>query len=139
MSKDVIKSRISIDTNNCWLWTGSIKSNGYPRLGSSYAHRESYRLFIGEIPDELVLDHICEIKHCVNPTHLRPVTQQFNILRGNANSAKNARKIYCKRGHLLSGDNLLKSLVRRCRTCMRWRQQGDPRYFNNVELRKKNA
>ena len=133
MTEEMIKTNIEVDQNGCWLWLGAIKNTGYARFGQHYVHRESYQIFNGPIEPGLVIDHKCEVKHCVNPEHLRVVTQQFNILRGTANSAKNARKIRCKRGHLLTGSNLLKSKARRCKICMRWRQAGDPRYIITKE------
>jgi HNH endonuclease len=42
------------------------------------AHRASYELFIGPIAPGLTVDHTCRVKHCVNPTHLEPVSSQEN-------------------------------------------------------------
>ena len=58
----------------CWLWQGAIGSDGYGRVrrrGVTYsAHRFSYALFKGPIPDELCVMHRCDTPACVNPTHL---------------------------------------------------------------------
>jgi hypothetical protein len=55
----------------------------------------------------------------VNPGHLDIVSQRLNLLRGDGLSANNARKVFCKRGHPLAGDNLIltKGGLRGCRTC----------------------
>lgn len=65
----------------CWDWTGSKAGSGkwaYGKLGASnssewkavYAHRVSYELHVGEIPDGSVVRHRCDRPICVNPSHL---------------------------------------------------------------------
>lgn len=106
----------------CWLWQGNIDTKGYGRFGhegrSCYAHRVAYELLVGDIPEGLVLDHLCRVTACVNPAHLEPVTRVENIMRGEGYCATNARKSHCPQGHPLEGDNLMSGLdYRRCRTC----------------------
>ncbi len=110
-------------TETCWLWTGH-KVSGYAMLSvsgkSTYAHRFAYELLVGPIPEGLQLDHLCRVRHCVNPAHLEPVTPRENVARGVSPAA--VRKIVCKRGHpLTEGPNLYLSPtgVRVCRTCRR--------------------
>lgn len=74
MFEDRILMHIEINENGCWLWQKAISAHGYAKIGREYVHRISYQTFIGRIPDGLVLDHLCEIKRCVNPYHLEPVT-----------------------------------------------------------------
>jgi hypothetical protein len=111
--------------NGCWNWTGSLTPGGYGRLRVDglrpAAHRFSYELHIGLIPDGLQLDHLCRNRRCVNPAHLEPVTARENTLRGEAPSARRARQTHCVRGHAFSGGNLrLKpSGKRECRACDR--------------------
>jgi len=85
------------DINLCWVWTGALSSDGYGifRMGDKLyrAHRASYILHKGEIPDGLHIDHLCRNKVCVNPEHLEAVTQKVN----NARAA--AAKTHCPRGH----------------------------------------
>lgn len=73
------------DETGCWLWTGSKNNKGYAQLGDNgrtrSAHRVSYELFKGEIPAGLQLDHLCMVRHCVNPEHLEAVTQSVNMRR----------------------------------------------------------
>ena len=70
-------------TDGCWNWTGSIHTQGYGviKIDSKMkrAHRLSYELAIGRIPDGLLIDHICHNKGCVNPAHLRLATQKQNV------------------------------------------------------------
>lgn len=122
-----IASKIQIDANGCWLWTACIKPEGYGQIwwnGSTRnAHRVVYRLFVGEIPAGLQLDHLCRVRHCVNPAHLEPVTNRENVLRGDTIPAKCAARTHCPEGHPLAGDNLLPSKLklgwRVCLTCHR--------------------
>ena len=96
-------------TDSCWIWTGS-KRYGYGFFGSNYEHRQAHRfsweLHRGPIPEGLQIDHLCRNPSCVNPEHLEPVTQRENILRGVGATAKLAKQTHCKNGHPLSGDNL---------------------------------
>ena len=36
----------------------------------------------GPVPEGLELDHLCRIRHCVNPDHVEPVTCAVNVRRG---------------------------------------------------------
>jgi hypothetical protein len=76
-------------TDDCWLWTGARTHAGYGLLtinyANHYAHRWSYELHVGPIPPGLDLDHLCRVRHCVNPEHLEPVTRKTNLNRGAGN------------------------------------------------------
>jgi hypothetical protein len=89
--------------DGCWLWQGWLDDLGYARIrtGSKHlrAHRVSYELMVAEIPDGLVIDHLCRNRNCVNPYHMEPVTQSVNAERGN--KARTAEKTQCKNGHEL--------------------------------------
>ena len=74
-------------SGECWVWTGW--NNGrYPGFSVGrtklYAHRFSYELHKGPIPEGAVIDHTCRNKMCVNPAHLEAVTNQENVLRGDS-------------------------------------------------------
>jgi len=71
--------------NGCWEWTGAKVPAGYGafQLGGGLrktvgAHRFSYEISVGDIPSGLFIDHICHNPACVNPDHLRAVTNQQN-------------------------------------------------------------
>lgn len=70
-------------TQACWLWTGAKKANGYGNVKIAgknlHPHRVSWDLLVGDIPNGMVLDHICHVRLCVNPDHLRVVTQKQNL------------------------------------------------------------
>lgn len=54
----------------CWLWTGSFGNNGYGYFSSELAHRHSWGLANGAIPRGLCVLHKCDVRSCVNPSHL---------------------------------------------------------------------
>ena len=64
-----------VDANgDCWLWTASIRRDGYGafRLNgrTKYAHRLAWEALIGPIPDGRQIDHLCRARRCVNPDHM---------------------------------------------------------------------
>lgn len=77
------------DPDACWLWQGPVQATGYgvsyfglPKGKITGAHRVAWRLTHGELPAEgLTLDHLCNVKRCVNPAHLEPCTSMENIRR----------------------------------------------------------
>ena len=131
--------------SGCWLWTGSIKPDGYGQLtfGSKSvgAHRLSYMVFIGDIPESLTIDHLCRIRNCVNPEHLEAVSMRENQLRGTSPMAHHARKTHCKRGHEFTPENTYARDPngyggRECKAC--WKVQNDRAKEYRAEYFKKN-
>lgn len=111
--------------SGCWLWFGCLV-RGYGQIHAVSgkrvkAHRLSYEVLAGPIPDGLVLDHrVCQTPCCVNPAHLEPVTPHENMLRGKAPTAHNARKTHCAKGHPYDEANTYVSKKgRECRECHR--------------------
>ena len=123
----------------CWLWAGADDGrHGYGRfrhhgLGTPQAHRVSYILHKGPVPDGLTLDHKCRQRACVNPDHLEPVTRIENIRRGayrkglalggHANGQRQRGRTHCKRGHELNAANTRHCITaagtpgRQCKRC----------------------
>lgn len=100
-------------TEGHWLWVGACKPTGYGMFffrndANFIAHRASYIMHCGEIPPHLVVDHICKVKSCVNPEHLRLVRQVDNctILAAPTPFTTNSGKTHCKYGHPFKGDNI---------------------------------
>lgn len=63
-------------SDECWLWTGSLDTGGYPQIWSGpkgvmrLAHRAVYELSVGPIDDGLDVCHTCDVPRCCNPAHL---------------------------------------------------------------------
>lgn len=70
-------------TPGCWEWTAATNSNGYGHIyvegRVKAAHRISWEWANGPVPDGMVIDHRCSNPLCVNPEHLRAVTQGQNL------------------------------------------------------------
>lgn len=120
--------------SGCWLWTAQCNNAGYGCFHMDkkhrLAHRVSFEMHKGKIPQGLVLDHLCRVRSCVNPAHLEPVTHKVNINRGVAGKVHRelaALITHCPRGHPYSGDNLYVRPTgngnRSCRTCHRERMR----------------
>lgn len=118
----------------CWLWTGATKSGygfmwmsresgGNVREGKQAgAHILMYEHVNGPVPEGLELDHLCRVRHCVNPAHLEAVTHTENVRRGEA-GLHNPVKTHCPQGHAYDevGFYVIKSDprgdYRRCKQC----------------------
>jgi hypothetical protein len=131
-------------TDSCWLWTGRVAAGtGYGVLSingrETYAHRLSYEIAYGEIPDGLVTDHLCRVRLCVRPDHLEAVTTRENVMRGVGPTAINAQKTRCPKGHELTEANTYrrrdtKNGLRQCLTC---RNESNARSNAKIALAKK--
>jgi hypothetical protein len=117
--------------NECWIWRGAKDRKGYARFRDSdgrtvSVHRFAYQNTVGEIPDGMVLDHLCRNPGCCNPAHLEPVTNAENIRRGRQGQPQLSRT-HCPKGHPYDDANTLRYRAneRLCRECQRlnWRKQ----------------
>jgi hypothetical protein len=83
---DRLADKFVFAPDGCWLWQGALYENGYASFWfdgkTGRAHRFIYELLVGSIPEHLQLDHLCRVRHCVNPAHLEPVTNAENGMRG---------------------------------------------------------
>lgn len=107
---------------SCWEWKGSINYKGYGHFWASgkyiSAHRFSYEHHVGPIPEAMHIDHLCRMRHCVNPAHLEPVTNRENIKRGDQGKFQSS-KTHCPNGHPYLGYNVYITPIggRQCRSC----------------------
>ena len=96
----------------CLEWDGAMDSTGYGRKMKDgkwwMAHRWSYKEHYGDLSDDLVVDHICFNRACVEPTHLRQIPLAANSARHKPDCPCSAcdpilhRISVCKNGHDVS-------------------------------------
>lgn len=85
MHERLLSNSTPADERGCWNWTGYRDAKGYGRASSDHskevlAHRISYIEFVGPIPEGLHILHSCDNPACINPAHLRPGTNDDNML-----------------------------------------------------------
>lgn len=134
-------SRTNVNSNGCWVWTGTKLPRGYGqfsditvRRSPMLAYRYAYLKFIGSIPGGMEVLHKCDNPSCVNPEHLFCGSQSDN-LRDAALKKRhwNSAKETCKRGHLFTDRNTRIQVrigadgkpvnARRCLECHRTERQ----------------
>ena len=107
--KTLIKfySNIEDIDNEHWIWIGSRDKDEYGWIytnGKQWkAHRFSYSVFIGDIEENLLVCHKCDITSCVKPDHLFQGTIQDNnrdtVLKGRHNSGSKEGKVASRESH----------------------------------------
>lgn len=110
--------------NECWTPTQKPMPSGYVSChfyneGTKLLHRVFYETFNKAVGTDMVIDHLCRNRSCVNPKHLEEVTIKENILRGKGIAANNNRKTHCKEGHEFNNKNTYITFKnqRSCRVC----------------------
>lgn len=114
----------------CWISDRAAHPKGYTKITVGkrtwLTHRLAYELFVGAIPPDLQLDHLCRQPACCNPAHLEPVTCRENLVRGDTMIARQVRQTVCVRGHALTPANTYRRrdrpTIRECLRCRNgWR------------------
>jgi hypothetical protein len=116
-------------TGGCWNWTGGRGDHGYGSFTGDggvaiSAHRYSFQLHNGPIPDGLVICHCCDNPACVKPEHLFLGTQRDNVhdmIQKGRRVLGWAARTHCNNGHLYDEANthIRPDGARRCRACSR--------------------
>lgn len=117
-----IWQRIDLDADGCWKWRGRLDRDGYGETsitgpaGSKNvrAHRVVFAAVIGPIPADHDIDHICWVRDCVNPAHLRALPalenrglqRRFLVSRNQKRIRSRFRNVVCHAGHSMCGPNL---------------------------------
>lgn len=128
----------------CWVWRLDTNQAGYAMFQFDHrqmrAHRWSYQHVVGPIPDGLVLDHLCRVRHCVRPSHLEAVTGAVNNSRsliGNRNWSQ--QRTECDRGHPFTPENSYwffnAKIGRATRVCRQCRYVSNKRYQKSAKGR----
>ena len=82
--KDRLMSHVGVNNDTgCWEWTAHRNNYGYGMIGvnghTMTAHRVSFSIFKGPIPDGHVVMHACDNPKCINPEHLSTGTRSDNM------------------------------------------------------------
>ncbi len=122
------ESKYIKDLSGCWLWQAGKDSNGYGKLQisgkSTGAHRISWELTNGPVPEGMLVLHTCDTPNCVNSNHLFIGTNTDNM-RDKVSKGRdfNLNKRVCIRGHAFDEKNTRHHMRpsgewhRTCRAC----------------------
>jgi hypothetical protein len=123
-----IKARTK-PVGDCWVWQGFVLRGGYGQVGyrgrSARVHRLMYELHHGELPDDILVCHSCDVRLCCNPEHLWPGDKRANgvdvVVKGRHHELT---KTHCPRGHSYEEHGYLSKRGKRsCNLCCRARQR----------------
>jgi hypothetical protein len=143
-------SKVTLDTSGCWSWSGQMHRTGYALISMPAdgrwrlrrAHRISWELHRGPIPEGLWVLHKCDNRICTNPDHLflgdGADNMQDCAAKGRVTIIGKSRLTHCKHGHEFTPENtILTSRGHRdCRACQNaWQRE----YYQRVKKPRKLA
>lgn len=127
---DRLFARYTTTADGCWISDYSVGSHGYSQIGWQEGgelrmitgHRAAWIAVNGSIDEGLTVDHICRVRRCINPAHLRLLSNVDNA-RDNGYSSRT----HCVHGHEYTPGNTYSPpsnpTHRRCRTCAQARNR----------------
>lgn len=98
-------SKHEVNEDGCWISTYSVANHGYAQVGWQegagkrhvvLAHRAAWVRVNGQVPIGMTLDHTCKVRRCVNPSHLRLLSNYENARR---NFGHDWEFGTCRKGH----------------------------------------
>ncbi len=97
-------------TPYCWIWKAGLNSSGYGQFYATgfkerRAHRFSFLMTFGRLPQKISVLHTCDNPKCVNPFHLFLGTQKDNLLDMNK-KGRNIKGELCHQSKLTKKDVL---------------------------------
>jgi HNH endonuclease len=94
---NIFSKTIRDNASGCLLYMGRLDENGYARISCQGKNRIGsdavYEMVHGTLPEGYEVDHICHIRRCVEPTHLRLLTHRLNVIYIKAYMEKREQRI----------------------------------------------
>src|SRR5712691_10368343 len=82
---NILSKTMRDEESGCLLYTGALDKDGYPRISLQGKKRMGndvvYEMSYGVIPEGHEVDHICYVRHCLEPIHLRALTHRQNVIQ----------------------------------------------------------
>ena len=137
----------------CWVWFGSTNPGGYgnyriTKQKASAAHRLSWEIHNGPIPNGLHVCHHCDVRGCIRPDHLflGTVADNMRDMKEKGRSATREKKKHCVNGHAFTPENTFKKEngTQGCKQCnrnraLKWKYEhlAQVREFQKIRARVK--
>src|SRR5262249_12851060 len=82
--ENIMSNTIRDEESGCLLYTKALDKDGYPRISlegeTGLGSQVVFKLYYGAIPAGHEVDHICHVRRCVEPSHLRLLTHRQNVI-----------------------------------------------------------